>query len=360
MVRRFLSVVLVLFSGSLVMGQLDSVKHKQFRILPLPTIGYSPETNWYFGAVALTTLDLYNDTITRVSNADWEFNYTLNKQWIADVNWIFHFRENRYIWRAENAYLHFPEYFWGIGNSTPAENEELYVADRVELDHLLLKKLKGSLYGGLGFRFQSVHNIMPEPGGLLDTGSIPGNGGGVSSGLGYGLVWDKRDQVLNPSAGSSYFLFRHQIFGSYAASEYSFSHFNLDGRYYLQTFPGHILAFQGYGEMNTGNVPFRMMGLLGSDAHMRGYYRGRYRDVNYVSGQMEYRMPVWRWIGIAAFLGAGDVFRSFGDLRVGEIKPSAGGGIRLRVDPENKTNLRFDFAVGRETSGFYVSFGESF
>lgn len=32
-----------------------------------------------------------------------------------------------------------------------------------------------------------------------------------------------------------------------------------------------------------------MMPLLGSDERMRGYYRGRYRDKNVVSGQLEYR-----------------------------------------------------------------------
>lgn len=38
-----------------------------------------------------------------------------------------------------------------------------------------------------------------------------------------------------------------------------------------------------------------MMPLLGSDERMRGYYRGRYRDKNVVSGQLEYRRQLtWR------------------------------------------------------------------
>ncbi len=43
-----------------------------------------------------------------------------------------------------------------------------------------------------------------------------------------------------------------------------------------------------------------MMPLLGSDERMRGYYRGRYRDKNVVSGQLEYRRQLTRRHGIVA------------------------------------------------------------
>ncbi len=64
--------------------------------------------------------------------------------------------------------------------------------------------------------------------------------------------------------------------------------------------------------------------------------------------------------GTTVFLGAGDVFHYVSDLSVSNIKPSYGFGLRIRVDKENNVNLRFDYALGKNSSGFYVAFGEAF
>jgi len=50
-----------------------------------------------------------------------------------------------------------------------------------------------------------------------------------------------------------------------------------------------------------------------------------------------------------------------GKLSQKSVKPNAGVGLRFRVDKKERTNLRFDYAIGRvDQSGFYISFGESF
>jgi hypothetical protein len=42
-------------------------------------------------------------------------------------------------------------------------------------------------------------------------------------------------------------------------------------------------------------------------------------------------------------------------------KWNAGMGLRFLVDKQDRTNLRFDYAVGQDGNrGFYFSFGESF
>jgi outer membrane protein assembly factor BamA len=104
-----------------------------------------------------------------------------------------------------------------------------------------------------------------------------------------------------------------------------------------------------------------MMGLLGSDSDMRGYYRGRYRDRQYVAFQTEYRSPVFWRIGGTAFGGAGDVVPQLQAFRLQELKPSYGLGLRFLIDRQENINLRFDYAIGKDgANGFYVSFGEAF
>jgi hypothetical protein len=40
---------------------------------------------------------------------------------------------------------------------------------------------------------------------------------------------------------------------------------------------------------------------------------------------------------------------------------SFGGGLRIRVDSENNTNMRFDFGFGPDgVNGFYINFAEAF
>jgi len=60
---------------------------KHLKVLPVPALGYSPETEFYFGAVALISLNFFNDTNTRSSNAKLEFNYSLRKQVIFSADW---------------------------------------------------------------------------------------------------------------------------------------------------------------------------------------------------------------------------------------------------------------------------------
>jgi hypothetical protein len=42
------------------------------------------------------------------------------------------------------------------------------------------------------------------------------------------------------------------------------------------------------------------------------------------------------------------------------VKFSAGAGLRLNVNKQETTHLRADFGIGKNTTGFYLSFGEAF
>lgn len=335
-------------------------KDKKVKLLPLPLIGSTPETRLYFGAALLSSLDFYQDSITRLSTASLEFNYTLNKQLIFTLDGFYNTRRNDFLINFDNQVLKFPEYYWGIGNETPESNQELIQAWRIELKDILLRRVKKDFYAGLLYQMQSIFQLEYSDSSQLEQSGVTGASGGISSGIGYALYWDRRDNILNPSGGSSFLSFQHVGFSKYAGSDFGFQTIELDGRYYLHTWRDHVLAFQTYNYFTVGDPPFRMLGLLGSGSHMRGYYRGRFRDRHYLSVQAEYRLAIWRWVGMAAFAGMGDVTQDFSDLRIGNLKYFAGGALRIRMSKEDNTWLRADFSVGRQTTGFYFSFGETF
>lgn len=88
---------------------------KKVKVLPLPAFGYSPETSTYIGAVALLTLDLYEDTITRTSNTKFEVNYTWNNQLILETEWNYFFREENWFTKGKIHFSDYPDVFYGIG-----------------------------------------------------------------------------------------------------------------------------------------------------------------------------------------------------------------------------------------------------
>ena len=93
------------------------------------------------------------------------------------------------------------------------------------------------------------------------------------------------------------------------------------------------------------------MPLLGSDERMRGYYQGRYRDKNVVSGQLEYRRQLtWRH-GIVAWAGAGTMGPSLSSLNNGRwLRLRRALAYRFEFKP--RVNVRLDYGIGNGSSGF--------
>ncbi len=55
------------------------------------------------------------------------------------------------------------------------------------------------------------------------------------------------------------------------------------------------------------------------------------------------------------------IYKNLDNLTSTNFKPNAGVGLRFLVDKNERTNLRFDYAIGQDgQKGFYISFGESF
>ncbi|GAA4381240.1 BamA/TamA family outer membrane protein [Hymenobacter koreensis] len=339
----------------------DSTKLRRVGVLPVPAIGYSPETRGYVGAVALLTLRLYpHDTATRTSNAKVEVNFTRNRQRIFNAEWTLLLRREQYLSQGLVSYQRFPEYFWGVGNDAPESAKELLDSRRVELRATFLRQLRPFVFAGPRVQLQHLYDLRPAAGGLLERGQVPGSGGGTSSGAGYEVVYDGRDNLLNPQR-RGYVRLAQTYFGGWLGSDFRFTRYELDARRYRRLGRKVVLAGQLTATLHSGQPPFRMLALLGSDADMRGYYRGRFRDRQYAAAQAELRVPLFWRVGAVAFGGAGQVARNLGGFGLHDLKPSAGVGLRFLVDKRENVNLRFDYGVGQQgNSGFYVAFGEAF
>lgn len=339
----------------------EAVREKNGGWVALPVVYYTPETRFGFGALGMRLFSLDPaDTSVRTSNIQLYGLYTLNKQLMISPSYTLFFPEEKYILDGNLAYFKFPRYYFGIGNDLAEAGKELVDYTLIRLENRLLRKLDQQLFGGIQWNYYKVFNVEQKEGGLLESTQPYGWNGYTASGLGAALVFDSRDLVVNPSGGS--YLELGALFnGSLTGSGYTYNHYTLDARKYYQIHPNrHILAFQLVGNFTSGEVPFLQLSQLGSATIMRGYYQGRYRDKNLLAAQAEYRLPVWWRIGAAAFAGLGDVAPELDEFSLSTLKPTYGLGLRFMVNESEKVNIRFDYAWGMETSGFYLEITEAF
>jgi hypothetical protein len=111
---------------------------------------------------------------------------------------------------------------------------------------------------------------------------------------------------------------------------------------------------------HSGDAPFFGLCALGKSEDIRGYEVGRYLDRNFLATQAEYRLQLPRRFGLVAFGGLGEVAESFGRFNARNLRPSFGAGMRFMLASRSKINLRFDYAVGRDSSAWYVGLMEAF
>ena len=102
---------------------------------------------------------------------------------------------------------------------------------------------------------------------------------------------------------------------------------------------------------------------------MGGYTWGRYRDKGMFFWLAEYRHTFVKpngelsKSGVVAWMGSGTIYDPE-NMNIGNSSeslswlPNLGVGYRFELQP--RLNLRLDFGIGRETTGFYFNMTEAF
>ncbi len=341
----------------------DTVSLEKAGLFFLPLLYYTPDTRWAFGGAGVYYFKvppLYDyEKLTRVSYVQFLADYTQNKQLDVWSLWNIFTRNENYLFKGELRYRDFPDRFYGIGNNTPFSAEELYAYSLVSIKNLALKKIKPSLFAGLDYHFEYEYGLSYTAGGSLEQGNIIGYRGGVGSAIGLVSIYDSRDNAINARSGklmevSSYFYTRA------LGSNFSFFSANAIYQHYWPITKNQTLAIQSKMRLSYGDVPFLDLSMAGGDDMLRGYPKNRFRDKHFIGTQAEYRYPLFWRLSMVSFVGIGDVFSSLSDVRGNTLKYSIGSGLRLVVNPAERLNIRFDYALGREGGYFYFSVAEAF
>lgn len=284
--------------------------------------------------------------------------YTANKQIVGELTTSLFF-DNASHWHTGSFYYQkFPNTFYGIGNSTPDSSEEKFTAEIVRLNPSLLMKVGDRTYLGPLIHYESWSLLKSEPSGILSQGTVAGSTQTTVMGIGLLMNYDERDNLFSAAKGRFYqigFIFSPRLLGS----TFTFTRVRIDLREYFPAGNSHIFSAQALLHTTTGTVPFRFMPQIGGQNILRGYFEGRYRDNHMMAVQAEYRSPFLYRFGFAVFGGIGEVSDRFSRFSFNGLKPSYGIGIRFAFIPEERIILRFDYGVGKNSDGVYVTLNEA-
>ena len=285
--------------------------------------------------------------------------------WASD-----NFRLNGDIW-----YKDMPDHYWGIGYQkgyeTPkTDSTTAYQRLWYQFRGDALFRLKGNLFGGLTFDINYTKGSDASEGVINDPNYFQYNDKPLNIGIGPIIRYDSRDVPVNACKG--FYLNAQALFyGSYLGGDNTYQMILLDYRQYknISNQKGRTLAWQIATRMTFGDVPYSEMSQLGTPFDLRGYTWGRYRDKCMFFWIAEYRHMFSKAdgtlskSGFVAWIGAGTIYDiekadTGNNAETNKWLPNLGVGYRLELQP--RLNMRIDFGIGRETTGFYFNMNEAF
>lgn len=364
----------------------------------LPFAGYGPANGFVIGGAASIT-HLFGQPPTSISAGMFDLQLTTKKQILINAKTKIYLNENKWFLQGDWRLLVFTQTTYGLGIQNPEEPKlEFHINRLAETESTWGDPMKynqfrfyedasrkignSSFYIGMGLAIDQHFSINDE---RLDT--IPGSPDFYISNhysysvknnfnpLKYGnngvkltFLTDTRDHIGNSYKGyfaSASMLYNFKIGNNSQRS----TRLLYEAMYYLglsKKRPRHILAFWSWGSfLMKGNTPYLDLPAIGWDTYNRsgkGFIQGRYRGLNMMYNEMEYRFPISKngLFGGTLFANATNV-SSYEQKLFEKVAVGVGGGIRIQFDNRSRTNLGIDFGVGSDrSSGIYFNLQETF
>lgn len=348
--------------NSLINGNVDRTYQKRMDISFVVAPSYTREGSFGIGgaATALYRLDR-RDSLMQPSDLSLSGNASVKGFYTLSLKGTTNFKGNKSKLSYRLAFQHKNLDFWGVSYGACSANpvtEYKKQMFRVETDYIY--KVTKSLHIGAALNVNYTAGKVTQPGGDRQIDYLEGQKDSYFfAGIGLSLSYDTRDFILNPTRGVYVMLkemFYPELMSTHDRTVYSTTAvFN----YYQRAWPGSVIALDLYGHFNSSNAPWTLREELGGDgSRMRGYYAWRYIDNSYMAAQLELRQHIAGRLGCAAWAGGGTVFPSFSKLKLNDVLPNYGLGLRFEF--KHNVNVRVDYGFGKGTGGFVFQFAEAF
>lgn len=328
-------------------------------LFPLPVVYYTPESGLFFGVSLLYNFYIDREKPINASQIQLAAGYTTKDQLLIFLPFQLYWNKNKWRSTGELGFYNYAYPFYGIGNNNEQDVSTTYRALFPRLRVFYLKEVKPNLYAGARYWFENYDIIKWEDNGNFIQSEIEGATDNRTSGIGPALIYDTRDGIYYPTKGH-YLESYIELNNTYTGSTHNYGAISFDYAYYYPLFDKTVIAGNAFSLSNFGTVPFNRLAQLGGNKKMRGYFQGFFQDKKLLLGQLEIRQELFWRFGVVAFGSVGQVAEKFDEFGMDRWNYAGGAGLRFRFDMKKKINVRLDYAVGNNSSGFYISFNEAF
>lgn len=375
---------------------------KKMSALILPNISSNPTNGFVLGIGGAFGWYMGPKENTRVSAAPFTAAVTSKQQLITFVKPNVFTKENKFFLQGDFRFYIYSQPTYGLGTNMPdtinVPSDFSFMGRGTSNDSVLFpmkynyirfqvitnKRIIENLYAGIGVHADYLYSIQDEyyrPA----TDSTPeldtphhyysnkynfSTTNYMLSGVSLNIIYDSRDNQINAYKGY-YANINYRINPTFLGSDQSSTTLWLEFRTYVglsKKMPRHLIAFWAFGDFNlTGNMPYMTLPSLGEDQRARsgrGYTNGRFRGMDIIYAEVEYRFPISQCtqiLGGVLFANATTTSNSQTGVGLFEyVRPAVGIGLRVMVNKHFRTNINIDFAIGKDSKGFYFSGQETF
>ncbi|HEV7380957.1 MAG TPA: hypothetical protein VGN64_14255 [Dyadobacter sp.] len=333
----------------------------------VPAIGYTLSTGFVGLASANAAFHLSEDaSAVNLSSVSVSVNYSQYGQLTIPIQTNIWTKENRYNIVTDWRYFKYPQDTYGLGGNSLEENASKLVYSHIRLHQLVLKRVAGSFYAGVGYMLDKRWKIREE-GFNEDVAAYGLPAKSMSSGLLLSALFDNRKNSINPEGGF-YGNIRYRINQKFLGSDTNWESLVMEFRKYIN-FPAgskNTLALWNLNWLTlSGKPPYLDLPSTAWDVTNntgRGYIQGRFRSPQMLYVESEYRFALTQngLLGGVVFANA-QSFSNWPSKRFNRVAPGAGLGLRLKVNKASRTNVGIDYAFGAKGSrGVFVNLGEIF
>lgn len=289
------------------------------------------------------------------------------------------FRSNLYtaknIWniQGDTRFSLYPEYIYGTKGNI-YQNEKLLINYKyIRFYQTVLRRIKPYFLAGIGYNLDYHINIsvLDDTVGLAKfTGYTHGTGANqnsFSSGLTFNVLYDSRNNSINPLPGAYANLIYRTNPRFLGNNVTNWKSLYLDVRKYI-SYPDRkrkVVALWSYiWTALDDDVPYLDLPGIGWDSYQRsgrGIQQSRYRGKTMWYVESEYRRDI-TMNGLLGYV----VFANFNTVtdpannRLTGPHPALGTGLRLKFNKRSNTNVAVDFGISKGYSSFYFTLGEVF
>ncbi len=369
-------------------------------LLVLPNVSSNPSNGLLLGVAGSIGFHMGPRESTRVSSVGFNFAYTTKNQFLSFAKSNIYTKGDRFFLQGDWRFFIYNAATWGLGTNAPdsietgndfvwqaAETGDIQGGYKMAYNYLKISEIvsyevANFKYIGIGYHFDYFYNIRDyslrldtipyqlTPHYLYSKLYVFDSSRYTLSGLSLNLVYDSRDNLINPYRG--YFIqLNYRYNTTFLGSSRNSSSLWLEFRTYMplsKETPRHLVAFWLFGSFQvSGHQPYMTLMALGEDQRARSgraYIAGRYRGEDLVYGEAEYRFPISpcsKLLGGVVFINATTASNHSRDIPLFRyIRPGVGVGLRLMLNKHFRTNINLDFAIGTNSRGFYFSGTETF